>query len=291
METPGSLMQPVTQNQIAVALKSAGVRQGDGLLVHSAIQFLGQPVGGIGIYYWALHAVLEGEPSPDTPLAASDSQFATPNSQIATPISPLQTGTVAVPTFNFAFARGEAYDPQSTPSAGMGVFSEYVRQLPFAQRSPHPMQSLAAVGQHAADLARRDTHSAFDPGSPFERMLDLDFKLLLLGADIQATAMLHYCEQRASVPYRYWKDFTGQVKTDRGWQERTYRMFVRDMEIDPKIELYAVQEVLQERGLWSSVKLNYGHVALCRLVDFMAAVDEFLADDPWSLVTNRPVNG
>ncbi len=281
METRGSLMQPVTQEQIAAALQSAGVRPGDGLLVHSAIQFLGQPVGGIGIYYQALHAVLEGEPAPD-------SQLATPNSQFATPNSPLLKGTIAVPAFNFAFARGEAYDPQSTPSAGMGVFSEYIRQLPFAQRSPHPMQSLAAAGKHAGDLTKRDTLSAFDPGSPFERMLKLDFKLLLLGADIQATAMLHYCEQRLAVPYRYWKDFTGRVKTAQGWQERTYRMFVRDMQVDPKIELYPIQDVLQARGLWSSMKLNYGQISLCRLVDFVSVVDEFLAGDPWALVTNRP---
>jgi aminoglycoside 3-N-acetyltransferase len=275
-EKPDSIMQPVTQDQVAAALQCAGVRQGDGLLVHSAIQFLGHPEGGIGIYYLALHDVLEGKPSPD--------------SQYASPDSPLHTGTIAVPAFNFAFARGEAYDGMITPSAGMGVFSEYVRQLPFAQRSPHPMQSLAAVGQHAGDLTQRDTPSAFDPGSPFERMLELDFKLLLLGADIQATAMLHYCEQRAAVPYRYWKDFTGQVRTSRGWHARTYRMFVRDMDIDPKIELYPVQEVLHERGLWSSVKLNYGHISLCRLVDFVAVVDEFLAGDPWSLVTNRPLS-
>ena len=74
----------------------------------------------------------------------------------------------------------------------------------------------------------------------------------------------------------------------RGWQARTYRMFVRDMGIDPKIELYPVQDVLQERGLWSSVKPNYGHISVCRLVDFVAVVDEFLAGDPWSLVTHRP---
>ncbi|MGW8252083.1 MAG: hypothetical protein ACWGO1_15690, partial [Anaerolineales bacterium] len=90
------------------------------------------------------------------------------------------------------------------------------------------------------------------------------------------------------VPYRYWKDFTGPVKTAGGWQERTYRMFVRDLSIDPKIELYPVQEVLQQRGLWVSHKLNYGDVAVCQLRDFVTVVDEFLRRDPWSLVTNHP---
>jgi len=197
-------------------------------------------------------------------------------------------GTLVVPTFNFAFARGEPYDPMTTPSAGMGAFSEYVRQLPEARRTPHPMQSLAVIGRHTDDLASRDTPSAFDPGSAFERLLQLDFKLLLLGADIQAVSMLHYSEQRARVPYRYWKDFSGQVKTAQGWQELSYRMFVRDLEIDAHIQLYPVQARLEQRDLWHSVPLNYGQVAACRLVDFVAAVDEFLARDPWSLVVNRP---
>jgi aminoglycoside N3'-acetyltransferase len=266
-------MRQVTQEQIIAVLQALGVHPGDGLMVHSALHYLGQPLGGIGIYYRAICAVLDGteekSPPPTTP-----------------PV--LSSGTVAVPTFNFAFARGEPFDPQDTPSVDMGAFSEYVRLLPQARRTSHPMQSLAVVGHHAADLARRDTASAFDPGSAFERMLELDFKLLLLGADIQAVAMLHYCEQRAGVPYRYWKDFTGKLKTPQGWQSRTYRMFVRELQIDPKIELYPVQDAMQRRGQWFSQPLNYGYIALCRLIDFVAVVDEFLARDPWSLVTNRP---
>lgn len=268
-------MKKIEAAQAIAALKAVGVQPGDGLLVHSAIQFLGLPQGGTGMYYQALWSLLE-----DKPLGSHLLQ-------------PLEQGTLAAPTFNFAFARGEPYDPQTTPSQGMGAFSEYLRQLPFALRTPHPMQSLAVIGRYANDLASRDTLSAFDPGSAFERMLALDFKLLLLGADIQAVSMLHYSEQRCAVPYRYWKDFTAPYRTPQGWQSRTYRMFVRDLAIDPqhggpRIELYPVQAVLEQRGLWRSVTLNYGQVAVCRLHDFVSVLDEFLQADPWSLVTNRP---
>lgn len=261
-------MLQVTPEQVVAALQATGIQPGDGALVHSAIQYLGQPLGGVGMYYTALCQALKIRPVHDP---------GTPGS-----------GTLAVPAFNFAFARGEAYNPQTTPSAGMGAFSEHVRQRPEARRTPHPMQSLAAVGRFAADLASRDTPSAFDPGSAYERMLELDFKLLLLGADIQAVSMLHYSEQRLDVPYRYWKDFSGQYRTPHGWEQRTYRMFVRDLQLDPKIELYPVQKTLQEHGKWHSAPLNYGQVACCRLADFVREVDHCLAQDPWSLVTNRP---
>lgn len=254
-------MRTVTQEQVLERLQALGLRPGDGLLVHSAIQFLGQPQGGVGMYFEALDAAIE---------------FRSGN------------GTLAVPTFNFSFARGEPYDPAETPSQGMGAFSEWVRQHPTARRTPHPLQSLAVVGRHAADLAARDTLSAFDPGSAFERMLDLDFNLLLLGANVNAISLLHLSEQRAAVPYRFWKDFSGQVHGASGWEPRTYRMYARDMALDPRGDLRAVQERLQARGQWRSLPLNYGHISLCRMADFVTAVDEFLAADPWSLITNRP---
>jgi aminoglycoside N3'-acetyltransferase len=170
---------------------------------------------------------------------------------------------------------------------GMGAFAETVRQRPEALRTPHPMQSLSVVGRWASDLAGRDTPSAFDPGSAFERLLDLDARLLLLGANVDAISMLHYSEQRFRVPYRYWKDFTGQVRTAQGWETRTYRMFARDLEINPLLSLREVQASLEKRGEWQAAPLNYGLVSLCRAADFVAAVDSFLSADPWSLVTNR----
>jgi aminoglycoside 3-N-acetyltransferase len=197
-------------------------------------------------------------------------------------------GTVVVPTFNFGFANGERYDPQNTPSKDMGAFSEYVRQLPEARRTSHPMQSVAVVGYFADDLASWDTLSAFDPGSAFERMLELGFKLLLLGAEASATSMFHYCEQRANVPYRYWKGFSGQVRTASAWEQRTYRMYVRDLELKPQLTLDPVVAYLQALGQWPTLTLNYGKLTLCKLADFVAAADKFLVDDPWSLVTNRP---
>ncbi len=254
-------MNLLTRATLTDLLRRLGLRRGDVVLCHSALHFLGRPEGGVGMYYAALAEVLA------LPQAGGVAE-----------------GTLAVPTFNFAFARGEAYDPQETPSAGMGAFSEYVRRLPWACRTPHPMQSLAVVGRWADDLCGRDTPSAFDPGSAFERLLELDGKLLLLGADIQAASMVHYSEQRAAVPYRYWKTFTGPVKTARGWERRTARMFVRDLELDPHLSLVPVQQALEARRAWRSAAVNYGRISVCRLREFVSAADALLDADPWALV-------
>src|SRR5690606_26565516 len=157
-----------------------------------------------------------------------------------------------------------------------------------ARRSLHPMQSVAALGAAAEALAGRDTASAFDDGSAFDHMLQADFKLLLLGADIQAASMVHYSEQRAAVPYRYWKEFPGQVHVAGEWQPRSYRMFVRDMDLNPQLRLAPIQAALQASADWQAVQLNHGSLAVCRLQDFVTATDALLRVDPWALVTNRP---
>ncbi len=254
-------MKIVSQSQVVDLLHRLGIQKGDGLLVHAAIQFLGIPEGGVEMYYQAIREVIGAE------------------------------GSLAVPTFNFAFARGERFHPKQTPSKDMGVFAEYVRQLPEARRTSHPMQSLAVVGKHAEHLAACDTPSAFDPGSAFDLMLHLDFKLLLLGASVLYTAMVHYSEQRLQVPYRYWKTFSGEVFTPQGWQVKSYTMYVRDLEIDPHLDLQPIQRLLEMRHQWHSQPLNYGHIATCKLQDFVRATDDILTENPWALVTNPPQRG
>ncbi len=263
-------MHTLTNLALRETFFSLHLRRGDGVLVHSALHFLGKPEGGVEMILQVLADTLGIDLADPSPTASE--------------------GTLVVPAFNFAFARGEPFDLHNTPSIGMGVFSELVRKHPLARRTPHPLQSVAAIGRYASELADCHTLGAFDPGSAFERMVELDFKILLLGADVQAISLLHYAEQRVGVPYRYWKEFHGRVRIGEQWEERTYRMYVRNLDLDPKIDLHAVQQRLVDRGKWHSQAVNYGLISLCRMRDFVEVVEEFLREDPWSLVTNRPTS-
>ena len=251
-------MKEVDEKCFTETLHALDIRTGDGILIHSAIQYLGKPAGGPEMYLDVLLEMVGSE------------------------------GTLSAPAFTFSFARGIPYDPQSTPSEGMGVFSEIVRKHPAAKRTMHPLQSIVLIGNQAEELAGLDTLSAFDHNSAFERMLEQDFKVLLLGAEINAVSFLHYSEQRLLVPYRYWKDFSGFVRRNRDWEAATYRMYVRDLEINPRLSLDKVKRLLMKDKKWNSMKLNYGEISTFRAVDFVNAVDCFLQKDPWSLVTNKP---
>lgn len=245
-------------NQVIDTLGAVGLQQGDGVIVHSALHFLGRPTGGLETYLNAFHEVLGAQ------------------------------GTLAVPTFTFGFARGEPFDRQNTPSSGMGVFSEYIRLHPEARRTTHPLQSIAVIGRHRDDLTERDTLCAFDDGSAFDRMLELGFKLVLLGAGIQAASMVHYCEQRLPVPYRYWKDFTGSWRDGAVEEQRTYRMFARDLQINPQLALTPIEFALKETKGWREAALGYGKVCACTLADFVKQTNRLLHADAWALVGNGP---
>jgi aminoglycoside N3'-acetyltransferase len=251
-------MLEVSSSQLSDKLIEVGVSAGDGLLVHSALHVLGRPLGGTQMYLDTLQDAVG------------------------------KAGTLVVPTFNFAFARGEDYDPAETPADKMGAFSEFFRQQPEARRTSHPMQSFCAIGSDADSLAGLDTPSAFDDGSAVDYMVKNGYKLLLLGADIQAASILHYSEQRVGMPYRYWKDFRGRILRGGDWQDSTYRMYVRDMEIDARLEIYEIETVLRQQGQWASVDLNYGKISLASLADFVAVTSSLLKEDPWRWVVNRP---
>jgi aminoglycoside N3'-acetyltransferase len=250
-------MRTVSQNQLRSTLNVLKVRPGQRLMMHAALQYLGKPDGGPGIY---LDGLLEA-------------------------IGP--SGTLAAPTFNFAFARGEQYDPLTTPSANMGALAELVRTHPQARRTPHPLQSIAAIGPDAADLTARDTPGAFDPGGPFERMVELDYDLLLIGAGIDSVSLLHLAEQRLRVPYRFFKDFSGAYITPQGVEHRTYRMYARRLEANPRLTLRPVEERLRVAGQWQETTLNYGKIARLRMVDFVRVTEELLREDPYALALNR----
>lgn len=250
-------MQTLTRTQLTQTLHTLGLRRGDTVLCHSALQFLGKPENGLDTITEALDHVLG--------------------------FSTLE-GTLALPSFNFDFAQGLPYHPETSPAQKMGALPENFRRRPQVCRTPHPLQSLVVTGRFAQDLCSRDTPSAFDENSAFARLVKLDGWLLLLGADIQAASIIHYSEQRAQVPYRYWKTFTAPYANE----TRTYRMFVRDLTLDPHLNLAPLQAELIKRRQWYNQPLNYGSVSACRLRDFVQTADDLLAQNPWIFVTNSP---
>ncbi len=196
-------------------------------------------------------------------------------------------GTLVVPTFNFDFCKGFSYDRQKTPSKNMGVLSETVRLMPDAKRSIIPMQSVAAIGKSADDICERDTITPFSPDSSFDRLLQLHAKLLLFGVTFNAATFFHYVEEKLQVPYRFFKDFSAEY-VDKGVSEqRTYRLYVRDLDLNPQLFLSNLQENVETKGKLYRAKLGSGEILSCSFVDLYETACEMLFQDELVFVKNR----
>lgn len=196
-------------------------------------------------------------------------------------------GTVVVPTFSYSVCKTLYFDRATTPSEGMGILAETLRGRRGTLRSPHPLQSVAATGKWAEDICCRDTPGAFNPGGPFDRMVELNAKLVLLGTSMQAASLIHYVEERYGVPYRYWKSFTITYADQGIVQVREYRMFVRDLDLNPLLDLSILAQALRKDVKLRVATLGSGQIASCTFADFCAVAGGLLAKDPCALLSNR----
>ena len=250
-------------NEFRTAFDELGIVEGDNLLVHNSLLKFGIPK--------------ETKISRLPEIIYKDLEKA---------IGP--SGTMAFPTFNFDFCSGIPYDRQKSPSKKMGVLSEYVRLLPQSKRSYHPIQPISVVGKNKDFITENDTVSSFSPEGPYDRLSQFNTKIIQLGVDINATSAIHLTEERFNVPYRYWKTFSGSY-IDQGVEtHRSYKMFVRSLEKDPKLRLEFIGKVLNEKGLIKKYKIGGSEVILFNLSDFLAITEECLSANPNFFVSNHP---
>jgi aminoglycoside 3-N-acetyltransferase len=250
-------MRSYSETELREALSLCGIARGQIVLVHSSLVHLGRLEGSNARTLAERHyGVLRELIGPQ--------------------------GTVVVPAFTFAFCRGEPFAPLTSRSLGMGSFSEYVRTLPDACRSPHPMQSVAAVGPAAERICKCETRSSFEKGGPFAALIDLDAVGLLLGAAMQSVSLVHLAEERCAVPYRYWKEFTAPYGAPP--KNRTFAMYVRDLDLDPTLDLSCIERELKVQNALCESALGAGHVKAFRVKDFIQlTIGRLKANPSWLL--------
>jgi len=108
-----------------------------------------------------------------------------------------------------------AFDPQLTPSFGLGQLAECVRTWPGARRSDHPQTSFAAIGPAAAELlAGHELTSPLGEQSPLRRLEEANGYALLLGTGYDTCTSFHLAEYRASNPPM--QENACAVRTQRG---------------------------------------------------------------------------
>lgn len=164
-----------------------GVRPGDVLMVNSSLSRIGFVAGGATAVVQALLDAVGPDGTVVVPAQTPDNRD--PSIWFHRP----------VPQAWWERIRAElpAFDPQLSPSDGMGAIAERVRTWPGAARSPHPLTSFAAVGAHAAELtARHDLSCLLGDHSPLGALERIGARVLLLGVGFEKCTAFHLGESR-----------------------------------------------------------------------------------------------
>jgi aminoglycoside 3-N-acetyltransferase len=245
-------MDGIGEKELVEGLAKLGLGHGDVLFVHASLSAFGWVEGG---------------------------ETAVVNALLA---SVGASGTVSVPTFGDYF-QGEnaAWDPDHSPSR-MGKISECVRCWPGARRSLHAIHPVSAVGPRAADLVVPDHETDFDTSSPFQRLIDWNAQILLLGVDWNVCTLLHAAEERHEVRYRRWVERKGQQVEGGKTVDRRYRFLERYPGV--RNDFLSFGKALEARGSVTVAEIGN---ATCKAIRASCLHDEAMAavaSDPLTLV-------
>jgi len=185
---PADVERP-DQRAIAAGLRSLGLRSGQDVLVHCSMRSLGLPRAGGATVLAAIREVI-GDATVVVPAQ-------TPDNSTTSEAFRRRTGGGSAAEVARAERSIPGFDPERSPSVGMGWLAEYVRRQPGAVRSRHPQTSFAALGTGAADLMSvHDLDCHLGERSPLAKLDTRRAMILLLGVDWSVCTALHLAEYR-----------------------------------------------------------------------------------------------
>ena len=251
--------------EISELLSHLGIDRGQIVMIHSALFTLGRIEGGLQGFYEAVRNSIGEE------------------------------GTLIVPTFTYSYRRKQIFDVyNSKTSREIGVFAEFVRQIPGAVRSLDPLFAMSAIGPKADELMGRTSHNCFGAGSIYERLFAEQTSFVGVGITYGSglTAFLHL-ERLADVGYRHEMKFDGVTIGYEGVCDNDWAIhFVRDEESYPNIrsDRSVIGARLEETKISKAVDFGSGHHFAIPAQGFRDFVLSALEDDPEIMVAEKLIN-
>ncbi len=204
-----STPEPRTRASLAEDLRALGLQAGALVIVHSSMKSLGWVNGGPVAVIQALQDVLTPQGTLLMPAHSADLSDPTKWENPPVPESWWDSVRDTMP----------AYDPQRTPTSGIGRIPELFRTWPGVLRSDHPAHSFAAWGRLAEEVTRDHPLSfSLGPGSPLEAIYQHDSHVLLLGTSYESNTSFHLAEYRLDWMPRITQGAPIFIEGERFWQ-------------------------------------------------------------------------
>lgn len=253
-----------TQGELVQALRAAGVVEGDVVFVHASLGRLGYPERGRSMpaaCSTALDALIEAVGS---------------------------AGTVLVPTYSYSIGRGETFDPELTPST-LGDFTEHARLQPGALRSADPMLAVSGIGPKAQALLSDLPRTCYGSGSIYDRLAEGGGKIVMIGLGLFWATFRHYIEEKAGVPFRFRKLFTGSVRINGEETRQTWTYSCAPRQDNCAPNGVPLEKLARDRGLCLSAKVGRGEVCVIGCSEYTQLGLEAFQEDPWLSAKGPPL--
>lgn len=167
-------------------------------------------------------------------------------------------GTLLFPVFNWDFCKGVTFDYLRTPGRTGSLGKAALKREDFV-RTRHPIYSFAVWGKDAGKLYEMENRDSFGQDSPFAYLREVRAKNLFIDVSYQDSfTFAHYTEEwEGKVPYRYVKEFTaGYIDGQGKEEERTYSMFVRDLDLNVYVTIDPMEAQFKQAGAVQAYGIN-----------------------------------
>lgn len=194
-----------------------------------------------------------------------------------------EEGTILIRTFNWDFCHGTPFDRRNTPGL-TGALGNIALKRPDFVRTKHALYSWCVWGKERAYLTEIDPVDSFGDDSVFAWLEEKDATFLRIGATaVTGFTSIHRVEERAKIPFRYIKQFTGQyIDYNGNVTEKTYTMFVRNLDYDMHMKEKEYGAMMIKRGILKVVVFERVHIAKASLKEFSEIVYHDIITGHWS---------
>lgn len=242
--------------QLTDCLRSLGVRSGDSVMLHSAF----------GPHY-GFRGTIEQ-------LADVFLDTVGPEGNLLMVSLPYRTSSLQY------LSKLKIFDVRKTPSM-MGLVSEYFRHRADVLRSLHPTHPVLACGPRAEWFvaAHQLCEYPCGPGTPFEKLEQLDGKVVFFNVPFATFTFFHYLEHLVSpdMPFSLYteKPFTVPV-IDKNGESTTVTTFVFSLDAIRRRRFAVLEDELRRRRLIQERRVGNSRLAMIRVGDAVECAHDML---------------
>jgi len=249
---------PITHSGISADLEKLGVEPGMFLLVHSSMSSLGWVCGGAAAVIQALEDTVR--PYGLIVMPAHSGDLSDPSGWNNPPVPESWYDSIRETM--------PAYNPDITPTRGIGVVAELFRTFPYVMRSMHPQVSFAAWGEKALDIVS-DHELDFSMGnsSPLGKLYEENAYILHIGTQWDTNTAFHLAE------YRYYGEVSNTAYTWAPVEIHGHRRWKRFIDTDYDSSDFLNLGEDYEKKMEHEIKTGKIGLAQSRLFPMQSCVD------------------